>query len=111
MNNSVIFGISVAVVASATLFFIFNKKKNMVKVKKYDCLKFSEVVKLTKEYEDKNENESIVLLKKENNYILTLFDNQTNEINQENIILLECNSIDENLSVLFGEKGMILIEA
>lgn len=87
--------------------------KNYFDTLEYDVLRFSDVLeqskRMTKDY-GISENRKLVLLKVDNDYIITFYDQVTNEIIESKTILLKCKEIDESLRLAFDDKTMIVIE-
>ena len=92
------------------LYYLLTHKK----VKKFDTLKFSDVMELSKDLiKDTgiSQNQNLVLLKVDGKgHMITFYDKVKSEIIQETTIILECNNIDESLRLAYGDKDMIVIE-
>lgn len=98
------------------LYYFMTQNKNngeFLKTEKFDVLKFSDVIKLSKELTKDTgipQNQKLVLLKIEKDYIITFYDEAKSEIVEGKSIKLECNDIDESLRLTFGDKEMLIIE-
>ncbi len=88
-------------------------KSEFIKTEKYDILKFSDVMVLSKSLVKDNrilENQKLVIVKVNKDYIITFYDETSSKIIDEKTIKIQCNSIDESLRLAFGDKGMLVIE-
>lgn len=113
--EKIIIGAAVGGLAVYGFFYMLNnnKKTESIEIKKYDILKFSDVVLMAKELTKETgipENQNLVLLKVNKDYIITFYDNAKSEIVEGKTLQLQCNTIDESLRLAFGDKDMIIIE-
>jgi len=114
--EKIIIGTVVGGLAVYGFFYLLRNNKNElenIETKKYDILKFSDVISLSKELTKETGipvNQDLVLLKINGDYIITFYDNTKSEIVEGKAIKLQCNVIDESLRLAFGDKDMLIIE-
>lgn len=116
--EKIIIGAVVGGLAVYGFFYLLRNNNNKnelenIETKKYDILKFSDVVLMAKELTKETgipENQNLVLLKVNKDYIITFYNNTKSEIVEGKMLQLQCNTIDESLRLAFGNKDMIIIE-
>ncbi|UVD79271.1 hypothetical protein NWE55_14225 [Myroides albus] len=114
MDNRFILGIAIGIVAVGAGVLILSKKRKTKQERiKYDILKFSDVVELASKrnkIENLKEHEIVVLLREQDYYVLTVYDKMSENVLDDNTLIIETNRIDENLLLAFNNTNMIVFE-
>lgn len=119
MSNKIILGIAVGAALIGIGVYYIRKNENKIKRKhnqkrlEYEVLKFSDVLNLVNDNyvkSDLKEDELIVLIRHKEDYVLTVYNKMSDAISDGNTLTISTKELDENLTLAFGSKDMIILE-
>lgn len=90
-----------------------NNQNEEFEICHFEIVKFSDIISLSKIISSNisvGSNEILVLLKRDNEFILTYYNENKKQVYSGKSFKIYSNEMDESLRLAFGDKDMIIIE-